>query len=155
MREGSVLFFGDMLGQYRAGQVLCLLSLTGDLPEPLRLVSDVVPVTSRGLVFQAFPFGWQRPSDGELQNPGRLIVPNIDKRIGETVRLAKGVLKALLEFVVRSEPDTVLTDYRQLRLVNARVTGSEASFDLAARRFANAAWPGTRATPAICPGLWR
>lgn len=154
MREGSTLFFSDMLGQHRTGQVLCLLTVTGEMAEPLRLVCDVVAVTSRGNAFMAFPFGWQKPSESEAQNPGRIVVPNIDKRIGEIVRSAKGELRALMEFVIRSEPDTVLSDFRKLRLRNARVTGVEAAFDLVARAYANAAWPNTRATPAICPGLW-
>lgn len=154
MRDGSVTFFSDLLAQYRAEQVLCLLTVDGQMPEPIRLVCDTVDLVSRGQTFIGLPFGWQRPSDGETQEPGRIVVQNVDRQIGETVRRAKGQLMARLEFVLRSEPDVVLTDYHRLRIVNARVTGIDAVFDLVARRHGNSAWPGTRAIPSICPGLW-
>lgn len=154
MRDGSTLFFTDMLKASREEQELCLVTITGDMPQPIRIVSDTVPVTSRGHVFLALPFGWQRPSEGEVQNPGRLVIENVSQEIGETVRLAKGHLHCLMEFVLRSEPDQVLADFRRLRLKNARVRGIDAVFDIGGKPHGNAAWPGTRATPELCPGLF-
>ena len=154
MLTGSPTYLEDSGRASREEQMLCLLTITGDMPEPIRLVSDVIPVTSRGHEYLAFPFAWAKPSRGETMSPGRLTVQNIDKRIGEIVLAARGVLTCALENIIRSEPDTVIAWARHLKLRNAVVTGTDAQFTLSPRTYETSAWPGIRATPAITPGLW-
>lgn len=154
MLDGSTLFFTDTARQHRQEQFCCLLTVTGDMPEPIRLVSDVVALVSRGNTYVALPFGWQPPSEGETQTAGRIVIQNVDKRIGEAVRAARGPLSCALEVVIRAEPDTVLRAFSRLLMVNGEVNGAQASFTIIGQRHANSAWPGIRATPAVTPGLW-
>lgn len=156
MLAGSPTFFDDTARAAGEEQFCALLTVTGDqLAEPLRLVCDVAPLVSRGFTFIALPFGWKKPAEGEAFSAGQLVFSNIAKEMGEVILAAKGPLNGTLEDVLRSEPDTVIRDCRNLLLTNAVMTGTDVSVQIEIQQFPNAAWPGTRATPAITPGLHR
>lgn len=156
--------------------VLFFLTLKASgLDEPLRLVNDTATVngtvatyTMDGKTYTSFPFDIEVLSDDEQSPRGRIIIPNVDRRIGEIVRgiqtrirVDELILLPASDFVLTTNPRTLIgtahTIYSAtgLEMRNIRLDAREATGDLVAVDDTAEPWPAVRATQDRFPALFR
>lgn len=141
--------------QETAEVYLTLLTVTAaDLPAALRFSSDNVDTTSRGDVYQAFPFRPVFPADqpGEIR-PIQLAIDNIDRQIVNALRSAREPISVLMEVVLFSSPDTVEASF-SFDVVAASYADTEATLTLAYEPILDEPFPYKRFSPAVTPGLF-
>ncbi len=153
MLDATALFRNQASIQNRDEQPLALLTLSHPYFETMRFVSDVMPVTSNGRVFTAFPFSFAFPGEAERIPSTRITIQNVTAEIGRAIKAVKGPITAVLEAVLRSEPDLVVASTPNMLLQNVRVSGAFVSGTLSGRQRVNSAWPGVRANPDLTPGM--
>lgn len=109
--------------------VLCTITHPS-LPTPLRFVNDMQSLTSRGNLYQAFPFEVEFPEeDVDSAGEARIVLDNIDQSIVKAIRAMSGAPEITLEVVLASNPDQVEAQFpgmalRDARYDVARVTGT-------------------------------
>jgi hypothetical protein len=108
---------------------LVLLTLAHEsLTTPLRFVNDMQGITSRGDVFQPFPFEVEFPGeDPDQPTDARLVIDNIDRSIVKTLRAISAPPEITLEVVLASQPDTVEAEFTGLILRNVSYDVSKVS----------------------------
>lgn len=155
MRTRTTIYKAQEAVANRSEQLVELMTITSPaMDDALRICADTVAITSRGNVYSPMPFGVVMPGEGETVRRAQLVIQNVTKEIGEIVLAARGEFEAVVEEVFRSDPDNPVAAYKRLRLRNAQVTSAMITADLTGRVYANAAWPGIRATPSVTPGLF-
>ncbi len=86
---------------------------------PLRVVNNLEAVTSRGQVFEAYPFAITLPSENADSQPSVTItIDAVDQRIIEQVRAFARPPSVRLELILSGSPDTVDKSIDFLELVN-------------------------------------
>src|SRR5512134_883732 len=87
---------------------LMLLTISHPSIVALRLVNDMQDITSRGNLYQRFPFALTLPdeSDDRLATV-QLSVDNVDRQIVQAVRTIQSPATATLEVILASAPDVV------------------------------------------------
>lgn len=156
--------------------VLFFLTLMAPgLDEPLRLVNDnatlngtIATYSLSGNTYTSFPFDIEVPTDIEQAPVGRIIIPNIDRRIGEIVRgiqarirVQELLLLPASDFVLTTNPRTLIGTAHTIysltgfELRNIRLDALQATGDLVAVDDTAEPWPAVRATQDKFPGLYR
>lgn len=106
------------LNAAETGEVwLVLLTITNPGITTIRVVNNTEDITSRGNVYQAFPFEIELPGqDPDSPASARLRIDNVDKRIVEAVRSISTPPNITIEVILASQPDTVEIAYADLTL---------------------------------------
>jgi hypothetical protein len=94
----------------QTGEVFLYLATIAhvDITPTLRFVNNTVSITSRGNVYEAWPFELTLPEEREDQmTQVQMAIDNIDRRIMEGLRLLTSAPSMTLEVVLASAPDTV------------------------------------------------
>ena len=129
-----------------------------DLPTPLRMVRDYVPLTSRGNVFTPYPhmdIGF--PSDTEDQPPRQTIV------LEDVAQIFTPALRALatttppillIELVMEGEPNTV-QDSWTAEIREAQGDGISIEAELRTDAILGVGAPTISYTPSLFPGMFR
>ena len=134
---------------------LVLLTIDSpDLGAPIRLSSDNVDTTSRGNVYQSFPFSASLPGDepGESRNL-QLSVDNVDRQIANALRSSRQGITVKMEVIVASEPDAVQAEF-DFDVISASYGDTDASLTLSFDNLLDEQFPSDRFTPANAPGLF-
>lgn len=131
MRQLSPTALQSAFAQETGEVWLVLLTITHpSLTTPLRFVNDMQGLTSRGNVFQPFPFEVEFPGeDADQPTDARLVIDNVDRSIVQTIREITSPPEVMMEVVLASQPDTVEASFTGLVLRNvsydaARVQGT-------------------------------
>jgi hypothetical protein len=99
-----------------------LLLLTIEHPTlatPLRFVNNLESVTSRGNLYQAFPFEIELPGqDPESIGEARVKLDNIDRSIVASLRAMTVPPTATFEIILASQPDVIEASFEGLTLRN-------------------------------------
>lgn len=149
-------------------EVLCFLTISHpEMNDPIRVVNDPEYFIYGGNEFIGFPFQFEVLSDGDRAPEARLVVQNVDSRIGETLlglvdppRVKIEVL-ALSSFDTsvkpRTEIGTASVEYSADGLYLKDIEGSamEISGRLINFDYAQTVWPWPPATQTRCPGLYK
>jgi hypothetical protein len=100
---------------------LVLLTITHEtLLNPLRCVNNNEDISSRGLLFTAFPFQIILPSDDPDGVPrATLRIDNVSREALATIRSLNSPPHVTLEVILASQPDVVEIAYNFLTLRNA------------------------------------
>lgn len=136
------------------------------LSEPIRIVSDVIDYVVGGDSYIAAPFGFRLLTDNESQPSGELVMQNVDRRIGETLRTLTGQAEATLtiysdsDFDLSVEPRVEIgtaskiytMQYYQIRSVTVSVDQVTASVSLT--DYTQEPWPRLSAVQVAFPGLY-
>lgn len=122
---------------------------------PLRLCTDVEPVTSNTQIFTPFPIQTAVPgSVGGRGGVARIAFDSVD----ETVRLALRQLnpspKIQLDLVLLSDPDTIIRTSGQFRLFNTQIDPVVISSDLDYDNAFREAYSARRFNPSTAPGIF-
>ena len=138
-----------------------------NLNEPIRVVNDVVDYVLDGETYIGVLFGFKLMPDGEGIPSTDIVIPNIDRRIGLSLRPVSG--RATVSLDIYSSVDFDLSvDPRQARgtptriygwtnfeLVEVENTESEVTGKLILRDASQEQWPGISATQSRVPGSYR
>lgn len=147
--------------------LLAFLTITHEvLAAPIRVVSDVFDYIAGGETYVGLPFGYRLLTDDEASPQTELRMQNVDRRIGQALRLVTS--PARLNLVIRSSADFDLTQnprtevsnapiyaMSQFHLVDVRVDVAEITGRVILRDYSQEPWPGYRATQSRLPGLFR
>jgi Domain of unknown function (DUF1833) len=132
-----------------------LLTITPGGQEPIRFVNNREMVSSRGEIFQPYPFTVVLPTDDDQKVPSvRLVIDNVDRAIVEAIRGQSTPPAVKLEVVTSTYPDIVerTIDFLYLRSVDydaLTITGT-----LEARGILNQRFPRESYTASLYPGIF-
>jgi hypothetical protein len=148
--------------------ILAFLTVTHPLlPDPIRVVSDVMDYTVDGNLYQGLPFDFNVLTDQDGPPMTELRMQNVDRRIGialmglndrATVTLT---LRTSADFDLTVDPRTelpggsVIYEFERFDLIDVTVTDAEISGRVMLRDFSQEAYPGVRCTQILVPGLFR
>ena len=135
---------------------LLLLTLDhADLAAPIRVVNNMVNVTSRGEVYFAYPFEIALPDeDPESLARVTLRIDNVDREIVKSLRTIQAPLAVALEVVMASSPGVVEAGPFEMTLVAAEYDALTVTGELAFEDVLNEPFPGHSYVPSEYPGLF-
>lgn len=148
--------------------LLCFMTITHPgLPDPIRVVSDVIDYAFGGNVFVGMPFGFKLLTDGEAAPRTQIKVQNVDRIIGKALMATTG--RAGVQLQLLSSADFDLSEVPRLEvgtaaeiygfahfsLVNVSADISEMTGDVILQDYSVEPWPNIRATEELFPGLYR
>lgn len=136
---------------------LALLTITdsggGDA---LRVVNNSVPVISRGMSFEPYPFDITLPQDDSEQLPRvTLNISNLDAHIVEYVRESLEPPHIAIELVSTHYPDYVEVSLNFLRLGSVSYDAMTVTGQLDVDNFLTQKFPGESYVPPLFPALFR
>lgn len=136
------------------------------LAEPIRVVSDVIEYEWNGATWQPYPFGFRRLTDEDAMPETRLVVQNVDRVLGTTLRSLSGRASVSLwiltsaDFDLTAEPRvplgtvTPLYQFDGYDLTDVTIDPIQISGRVTLRDYSTEPWPGIRATEDRFPGLF-
>lgn len=148
--------------------LLAFLTVTHPaLPDPIRVVSDVMDYVVGGLTFLGLPFEFGVLTDTEGPPMTELRMQNVDARIGRALLGLNDRAKVTLE--IRSSADfdlsqdpreelpggSVLYRFADFDLIDVTATAGDISGRVMLRDYSQEPWPGQRCTQSRMPGLFR
>ena len=137
------------------------------LPEPIRVVSDVMDYMAGGYLFTGLPFEFGILTDSEGPLMTELRMQNVDARIGRALLGLNDRANVALEirsstdFDLSVDPRTELPGgsaiyaFTGFDLIDVKVTASDVSGRVMLRDYSQEPWPGTRCTQSRMPALFR
>ena len=148
---------GALFSQETPEEILTLLTITHEsLPAPLRLVNYPKPVTSRGHVFEAFPFELTLPDDADrAQASAEIRIGIVEPRLKDVFRgiTPDNPPRVLLEIVLASMPDDVVRAFDGMVFVSATWDDQVLTATLGAQGV-NKAYPKDLFAPSTTPGVF-
>jgi hypothetical protein len=144
------------LNAQETGEVwLILLTIAhADLPTPIRVVNNNEDITSRGNLFQAFPFEIVLPGEDPDSPPRATIrIDNIDRSIVALLRSISSAPSVTIEIILASQPNTVEIAYSSLALRNVRYDAATVEGELFFEPLFNEPITATM-TPSRFPGMF-
>jgi Domain of unknown function (DUF1833) len=137
------------------------------LPDPIRVVSDVMDYVVGVDTFLGLPFEFGILSDVEGPPQTELKMQNVDARIGRALLALNDRAKVTL--TIRSSADfnlsqdprvelgggSVIYEFRDFDLIDVTGTVGDISGRVMLRDYSQEPWPGQRCTQSRMPGLFR
>jgi hypothetical protein len=135
---------------------LALLTITHPgMAQTVRVVNDMVNLTSRGNDYIALPFQIDLPAEIEEELPRvRLTIDNVDRLLVEAIRTLTSPPTIALEVVLASSPDTVEAGPFPFALRNAEYDSLVVTGELAFEDVLNEGFPAHSFTPNLFPGVF-
>ncbi len=149
-------------------ELLVFLTITHPtMDEIIRVVTDPENFTYGGEEYIGFLFDIEFLSDSDRFPETRLVIQNVDERIGKAIKDLIDPPRVKIEAIPLSEFDTsviprvplgtpevaYLAD--KLFLIDVEIDALQVSGRLVNWNYSQEVWPGTRATQNRCPGLFR
>ncbi len=148
--------------------LLAFLTVTHpSLPDPIRVVSDVMDYIVAGQTYLGLPFEFGILTDVEGPPQTELRMQNVDQRIGLALLGLNDRAKVTLEirtsadFNLSQDPRTeigggsALYRFADFDLIDVTVTAADVSGRVMLRDYSQEPWPGQRCTQSRMPGLFR
>lgn len=146
-----------------------LLTITHpDMVDTIRVSSDptqritefdthiVYGTQSRGNDFLFFPFKLTLPGENENgPTPAKLELDNVRREYTAALRSMTGPASIDIELVLAGSPDTVVLEFPEYQLSQAKYDASMISASLEIEQLANEPFPALAFTPSYFPGLFR
>ena len=134
---------------------LVLLTLSrADWGDATRLVADEEEVTSRGQLFMPYAFTFLLPTDGDEAPTAKLVVDNVARDLVDNVWAVTGPVSVMLEIVLASAPDTLVTSWTGFEMRAITGDSSQISGELAFENLREQRFPKGRFYPSNFPGLF-
>jgi hypothetical protein len=144
------------LNASETGEVfLVLLTIAHPDMTTKRFVNNTVSVTSRGNVFDPYPFDAALPDDTD-DEPMRaiLVIDNVDRALVEAIRSITTPPTITIEIVRAAAPDTVEASAKDCILRNVTYNQLVIQGDLSYEDLLNEPFPRYHYTPNLFPGLF-
>lgn len=148
--------------------LLCFLTIRHPLlPDPIRVVSDLMDYELDGALYVGLPFDFGILSDGEGPPMTQLRVQNVDGRIGRALLGLND--RATVSLEIRSSADfdlsqdprvelpggSVIYGFTGFDLIDVTGNATELSGRIMLRDYSQEPFPGLRCTQTRCPALFR
>lgn len=136
---------------------LVLLTITHpDITDPIRVVNNVVNVTSRGDEFIAYAFDLILPDSRDESPPrARLSIDNVSTDISAAIRsMTQTPPSVTIEVIRAAAPDTVERTFDFFKMRNIKWDAGKVSGDLTVEDFMSEPYPALVFSPAYFPGLF-
>lgn len=134
--------------------ILHLLTLTAGT-DVMRFVNNNEAITSRGEVFQPYPFSLILPvADGERQQELELIIDNVDGRLTKAIRELITPPLFKFEMIISVTPDVVERTIDFLRAEFISYNSLSIDFRLRHDNIMGRKFPASKYTPARYPDLF-
>ncbi len=135
---------------------LCLLTITAQGLPPLYVVNNSVPVVSRGIQYEPYPFQVTLPADDSESLPQvQLVLSNVDNAIIEFIRSQLVAPAIAIEIVTSAYPDIVEKSLTFLKLVSVTYDAMTIQGRLDVDNFLAQKFPAESYVPPQFPGLFR
>ena len=141
----------ELYAAQTGGVWLVLLTITHDSLTTLRFVNDRQSVTSGGDVYTAAAFSVRLPADRDEAPRAIITLDNVDQTAVAAIRSITTPAAITVEIIRRSDPDTILVTYPDLRLAAAKITATAIELELSADPVLEESYPGTDFTPLLFP----
>lgn len=143
------------MAQNSATVWLQLLTIAHPDITTVRLVNNPVNISSRGNVYQAFPFELPLPQDvAESLASLTLTISNVDRRLVDELRSISDPMQVTLEVITAAAPDTVELGPFTFDLVSATYNEDSISGRLSFEPILAEPFPAGSFTPQTNPGLF-
>lgn len=134
---------------------LVLLTITYDDGTQEHVVSNTENITSRGVVYVAWPFDLTLPNQLDAtQSVATLTFDNVDPAIWQALRNVDTIPKALIEIVMASDPNNVVLSCDHLKLRSANATSKVVTVQVYVDAIWQIGYPAHDYTPGEYPGLF-
>lgn len=156
-RDTSLTFRRAVFSQQTGEVLLSLVSIEhATLASPIRLVNNLVDITSRGNTFAACGFGLLPPQETSDRLPTSSIwIDNVDQALTESVRSITTPATVTLEIILASDPDRVEAGPFVFRLERIDINAENITGRLAFEDFLNERVPAGRISPTTFPGVFK
>jgi hypothetical protein len=125
------------------------------LPQPFRLVDNWTSIVSRGNTYLAFPFEIPEPDTDPEQLPStQLTIDGVDQTVGDLIESLSTPMMATVEYVIASDPDTVLASFPGLTVRDVEHEGTQMTGRLEWEDLLNEPSPSDLKTPKNLPGAF-
>ena len=135
-----------------------LLTITSTDPnvDPFRIVDNTVPITSRGQVYNPFPFDIVLPSDDGQSIPSlTLTIANVDADLARVFRAQLDPPFVKVEVISSKYPDEVERALDYLVLRSFQMDGMKIVCHLEVANIMSRVFPASEYNPSEFPGLFR
>ena len=134
---------------------LVLLTISHpSLAEDIRVVNNLVAITSNALEYIAFPFDIQLPDSKEDSQPSaKLTISNVSREIGQAIRLISTPPSVKIAVVRQDTPDIVEAQFVGMRLNNVKYDMMMVSADLEFEDLTREEYPSLKFSPSIFRGI--
>ena len=120
----------------------------------IRLVDNLVDVTSGGDIYTAKAFTLRLPDSLEDAPPGgRLRIDNVSRELGEAMRTISSPADVTIELIRQVDPDTIETSWPAMQMTNVRFNFLTTNGDLAFENLSREPYPFLTFSPAEFPGV--
>lgn len=144
-----------VLAQETDAVFLELLTISHPDIATVRVVNNTLPITSRGNVYDGFPFSLRLPQDvAERLGTVQLTVNNVDRRLVEAIRSVPAPLTVSIEVVTAATPDLVEVGPFDCELFDVTGTMTTISGTLGFEPVLNRVFPAGKFDPQRFPGLF-
>jgi hypothetical protein len=132
---------------------LHLLTITAQA-DVITLVNNNMPIVSRGVTFEPYPFALALPTtDGEKQPELMLQIDNVDQSLTKAIRELLDPPIVLFEMVLSNDLDTVERSIDFLRADFIEYDAMSVQFRLRPDNFMGRKFPSSKYTPSRYPDL--
>lgn len=126
------------------------------LAAPIRVCTDAVDIVSRGMDFISYPFEVYLPADEDGRPlSARMRIDNIDQDISTALRSITTPADVLIEMVLSSNVDEVVTSFTEFKLSRADYDVMTIEGDLTTRQYGIEPFPAMLYSPVRFPGMFR
>lgn len=123
--------------------------------EDIRLVNNSQSITSRGLLFTAFPMRIRLPADdGENQREISLDFDNVSLELINEIRTVTDFINVKIEMILASIPDAVQMEFDELKIQNLTYDKTRISARLFMDDFLQTEVSSERYSPSGYPGIF-
>ena len=133
---------------------------------PITVNTDIVDYNYNGHIHSGAAFEISFPSDDDSLPQAKVMVPNVDRRIGETILSITDAPRIKIELLVASDFDTSTPrqpigtptpEYvaPELYLRNIQCDAVQFTADIFGQDLTTEPWPKVRTTPEFTPSLFR
>lgn len=121
----------------------------------IRLVNNTKDITSRGLLFQAFPMSIRFPvDDGETARDFVIDFDNVNLDLIEEIRTVTTQIGVKLEMILASIPDEVQIVQDELKIASVSYTAQRVTARIILDSFLNVEMTSEKYGPTNFPGLF-
>lgn len=136
--------------------ILILVTLDhAGMDDPIRAVNNSTDITSRGMVFTAYPFELTLPDDADGKPPrARLVIDNIDRSIVAAIRQLSSAPHVTIEIIRAADPDAIEARFSDFTFTDITYDSRVVEGSLTLEDFTAEPFPAASFSPSLFPGLF-
>lgn len=132
-----------------------LLTIWTQGEDPILLVNNFEPVTSRGQTFQPYPFSLTLPNDDTTKTPTvTIVIDNVDRLLVEMVRGLPSAPNVKVELITSKFPDLVEREIDYLKVRSVEYDAFRITFTLEIQNVMARQFPEGSYDPVQYPDLF-